>query len=159
MLGGVEDGCMLRARERNREDLSTVTGWIPDADTLNLFTGPRLQWPLTAEQLIDMELLDGFSAWIAVDEELTAVGHFDLTLDHRTARLGRVIIDPEKRGRGLAHALIHLAIARARELDADEIQLNVIAGNGPASRTYERAGFTRHPTPLRPGVERMFLAL
>lgn len=150
---------MLRARERNREDLPTVTGWIPDADALYLFTGPRLKWPLTVEQLIEMELLDGFSAWIAVDEDSVAVGHFDLTLDHRTARVGRVVIDPQKRGRGLAHALIHLAIERARELDANDLELNVVASNVPATRTYERAGFKRHPTPPRPGVERMFLTL
>lgn len=150
---------MLRVRERNRVDAATVTGWIPNAGALFLFTGPRLQWPLTSEQLIEMEVLDGFSAWIAEDVDSAVVGHFDLILDRRTARLGRVVIDPEKRGRGLAHALIELAITQAREFDADNLELNVIAGNIPAIRTYERAGFTLHTTPPRPGVQRMSLTL
>ena len=106
-----------------------------------------------------MDQLEGLTAWIVEDEDFTAAGHLDLTLDGRSARLGRVIIDPEKRGRGLAHSLIDLAIMKARELRASQLELNVIEGNLSAIRTYERAGFTARSTPVRPGVATMFLPL
>ena len=41
----------------------------------------------------------------------------------------------------MARILVGFAIAEARKLGATTLTLNVIAGNRPAIRTYERAGF------------------
>ncbi len=45
---------MLETRERNDADCEIVTSWIENAAALNLFTGPRLQWPLDPQQLAAM---------------------------------------------------------------------------------------------------------
>lgn len=146
-------------RARTPVDCETVVGWVPDAEALHLFTGPRMTWPLTSEQLSAMEG-NGFSAWMLAEEGTEAVvGHFDLTLDREAARIGRVLIDPARRGRGLAHVLIGLAIEQARELGATELRLNVIVGNEAAIRTYARAGFIEMSQSDRPEVHSMARSL
>lgn len=151
---------MSYVRRRTVADRATVVGWVPDAEALYLFTGPLLQWPLTVKQLADMEQTAGMSAWMLVDGETgSAMGHFDLIVKNHVARVGRIIIDPQGRGQGLAHTLVQLAIEQARQLGATELALNVIAGNEPAIRTYERAGFRSVPGTERPDVLAMTLTL
>jgi GNAT superfamily N-acetyltransferase len=57
-------------------------------------------------------------------------------------------VAPEYRGQGLAARLIDALLRSAREIGLTEVQLEVIAGNTRAIRTYERAGFT-HTRDLR----------
>jgi RimJ/RimL family protein N-acetyltransferase len=150
---------MFRLRRRTATDCEAVVSWIPDREALYLFTGPRLPWPLSAVQLSEMEDA-GYSAWTLVDDESDEpVGHFDLAVDGEVARIGRVCIDPTRRGQGFAHLLVGFAIDRARSLGAEELRLNVIAGNDAAIRTYERAGFTTSTRSDRPDVISMSLAL
>lgn len=146
---------MYFLRPRTHEDCVTVVSWVPDADALYLFTGPRLSWPLTVDQLSSMEE-SGLSPWMFVEDGKGGpLGHFDLVIKGEVAKIGRVLIDPEHRGRGLARELINLAIDQARLLGASELQLNVIAGNEPAVRTYLHAGFTELPQVDRPGISVM----
>lgn len=151
---------MISIRPRKDVDLDTIVGWVPDAVALYLFTGPRLTWPLSTEQLSEMESEQNLSAWIgASSSNGRPVGHFDLTQYGETFRIGRVIIDPAQRGQGLAATLVELAVAKGQVLGASRITLNVIAGNSPAIRTYERIGFRTYPTSTEPGVLSMELLL
>ena len=150
---------MLRIRQRVDADISTVVGWIADADALNMFTGPRLVWPLTIDQLAAMTATDAISAWVMIDDRADVIGHFDLALDEGTARIGRGIVDPSRRGRGYGSALVRLAIEEARALGARALTLNVVADNAPAIATYERAGFQQLPMSDRPDVRTMALTL
>lgn len=144
---------MISIRQRKNADLDTIVGWVPDAAALYLFTGPRLTWPLSTEQLSEMETEQNLSAWVgASSRNGRLVGHFDLTQHGETFRIGRVIIDPAQRGQGLAATLVALAVAKGQALGASRITLNVIAGNLPAIRTYERIGFRTSPTSTEPGV-------
>jgi ribosomal protein S18 acetylase RimI-like enzyme len=62
-------------------------------------------------------------------------------------------VAPEHRMRGVGRALMDSAIAWARGIGASALILDVTAGNGPARRLYQRAGFTPsgEEKPLRPG--------
>lgn len=132
----------LHLRRRREPDCETVVSWIDDAAALYFFTGPRIRWPIEAADLVQMGEGQGFCAWVLVDDATgDVVGHFDLTVDAGVARLGRVIVDPRRRGRRLSRTLVDHAIAVARQCDASKLSLTVIAGNEPAIRTYERAGF------------------
>jgi len=151
---------MLSIRQRISADLDTIVGWVPDAAALYLFTGPRLTWPLSTLQLSEMESDQNLSAWIGESSrDGGTVGHFDLTQHVETFRIGRVIIDPAQRGQGLAATLVALAVAKCQELGASRIALNVIAGNSPAIRTYERIGFRAFQTASEPGVLAMELLI
>jgi ribosomal protein S18 acetylase RimI-like enzyme len=73
--------------------------------------------------------------------------------------LGRLVVDPLQRRRGLGRELVHLSIETARALGADELRLNVISDNASAVRTYECAGFWALPQSDRPDVRSMTLPL
>jgi len=150
----------LRVRARNEQDVLQVVGWVPDAAALYLFSGTRLTWPLTAQQLQSMVGVDGVTSSVVVLPSGDLVGHFDLAIDASVARLGRVIVNPALRGRGLAITVVHLALAEAQQLGVEVVRLNVISTNEPAIRTYRRAGFTAVAgNPDRAGVIVMERAL
>lgn len=74
-------------------------------------------------------------------------------LDQTVAHLFQVWVAPTHRHLGVAHALLHAAIAWARAAHAQRLVLDVTCGNTPAERMYRRAGFVSmgDPQPLRPG--------
>lgn len=148
----------LALRPRRAADCIRVVEWVPDNEAMLLFTGRRLLWPLTVAQLLLMDQLPGFTAWVLTENEVP-VGHFDLTVADSEARIGRVIIDPSRRGNGLAHALIRSAVEQARAAGASSVALNVIAGNEPAIRTYRGAGFRMAADGGHPDAHRMTLTL
>ena len=128
-------------------------GWIDDEAALYLFSGSRLAWPLTAEQLQSMSATEGLAASVVVTPTGDLVAHFDLTIDGGVARLGRVVVNPALRGRGLASAVVALACTEAQRLGAAVVRLNVITANEPAIRAYTRAGFVAvEGESSRPGV-------
>lgn len=135
----------LDVRARSEPDAYEVAGWVEDARALYLFSSPRLTWPLTAEQLQDMLATEGLTAWVVVSRTGDLVAHFDLTIDGALARLGRVIVRPELRGRGLASRIANLAVEQAQLLGAEAVRLNVVTTNEPAIRAYRRANFDVRP--------------
>lgn len=132
---------MSSLRERTARDLEAIVRWIPDAAALYRFAGPRLTWPLTAQQLNDIAAVDGATAWV-MDDDGTVAGHAQLVRTDDVVRLGRVLIDPAKRGRGLGRELAALAVEQARRQGAARIDLSVLADNQPARRIYDALGFT-----------------
>lgn len=135
------DEASLSIRVREEGDVQEIVEWVPDATALYLFSGPRLRWPLTASQLQGMVTLEGLTPSVVVTSSGELVGHFDLTVAGPVARLGRVIVNPALRGRGLAGVIVNLAVAEAQRLGADVVRLTVISTNEPAVRAYRRAGF------------------
>jgi RimJ/RimL family protein N-acetyltransferase len=136
-----------------------IVSWVPDAQALYLFAGHRLSWPLTVDQLVEGEQDPERTAWVVVSASLDAIGQFELTTRERHSHLGRVLLDPTVRGRGLAHELVRLAVARASALGATSVGLRVAAGNRPAVRTYERAGFVMTEGQASSGSRAMTLDL
>ena len=83
------------------------------------------------------------AAWTAMVGE-AIVGHIELGYRRAeaTARLGRVGIAPEHRGRGLGAELVTAALDAAWELDwVQRVDLRVYTFNAPALATYRRLGF------------------
>lgn len=70
-------------------------------------------------------------------------------------------VSPQARGRGVGEALVGAVRAWAAERGSAELVLDVMPGNQPATRLYERAGFAhRGPVGPEPGAElRMALPL
>ena len=74
-----------------------------------------------------------------------AVGHASLRLDadRPSGRLGRVLVAPGARGRGVGAAMLTQVLTQAfGELGLDRVELGVFTHNGTAVRLYERFGFT-----------------
>lgn len=118
------------ARER-RWLLNTEAHWGVD--------GQR-QWIVSLERGGGLTLL-------AEDTEGEVVGWSDLArpnseLAHHTATLG-IGVAASYRGVGLGRALLERAVAEARELGVEKLELTVRARNGAAITLYESAGWER----------------
>ncbi|SDY59373.1 GNAT family N-acetyltransferase [Herbiconiux ginsengi] len=157
----------LALRRCVEADYRAILDWIPDAAELYLFTGTRLTWPLTLQQLESLAATPRWTDWTMVEASapLVPLGHVELAFvdgpdDPPTARISRVLVSPARRGRGLGGKLAALAVEKARELGAARVELAVIAGNAPAERIYAGLGFTPSSRPgKRPDVRELTLDL
>lgn len=144
-------------------DYGTLIEWLPTADALRLFTGPRLSWPLTIEQLDALERDPGRTAWTLEfpNERGVPVGHVELVASGiGYARLARVIIAPAARGHGYGLLIVRLALEKARQFGALRVGLNVLRDNGSAIAIYCRLGFADVPPPAdRTEIRSMELVL
>lgn len=139
---------MFSLRRRTKSDAEKIVTWIPDARALYNFAGPRMKWPVDARQIAASDRTDGILAWVLVEND-EPVGHFHIVLPQAgvdTPRLGRVILKPDYRGKGLSSELLTRALEQASRLQCTELELLVEHDNLPAIAAYEAAGFTRVPT-------------
>lgn len=149
----------MELREFVASDGALLQAWIRNPDELLLWAGPTFTWPLCEDQIADYEKESAGAdrlTWTAIDPSTgSPVGHASVKFaDAGVGRLGRILIDPARRGHGLGDALVAATLAHAfEELDLARIELGVFAHNIPALRLYHRHGFTSHT--LLPGVERI----
>ncbi len=75
-----------------------------------------------------------------------AVVAFTWTLEHggATAWLDELFVLPAHRGRGVGRALLHRALAIAKDHGCAAVDLEVDADHARAERLYEREGFAPH---------------
>jgi [ribosomal protein S18]-alanine N-acetyltransferase len=119
--------------------------------------------PLTAADLPALELLErelfGAGAWSAamLAEELVGpgrwyvgveidgilAGYAGLWFDGDDAQVMTIGTATTHQGHGLGREMLAALVARARELGAASVLLEVRVDNEPALRLYERAGFER----------------
>jgi ribosomal protein S18 acetylase RimI-like enzyme len=158
---GVTESPTLILRGREDTDLPAVVEWVPDREALHLFAASSLAWPLTPKQLAEVGEATGRTSWLLVDaaNPSAPLAHADLTVLGDRARIGRVIVDPASRGRGLGATLVRLLIEEARLVGCVRIDLLVIDGNAPAFRTYEGLGFSYDPGSDVDGMVAMTLEL
>lgn len=133
-------------------DIEPLLGWIGSLKELLFWTASSFGYPLTREH-IQQHLRDCAArgdrlVFKAVDSENgEAVGYVELgALDfrNRSARIGRVLIAPAARGRGLGEAMVRAALAYAFEvLRVHRAELGVFDANPRALALYERVGFRR----------------
>ncbi len=138
----------MRLRPLAIQDCETLLSWIPSADALFQWSGPwDFRWPLDHGQLRrDLTAASEHRHLLAAvepgNEEL--VGHVMLTIqpEHRIAVVGRVLVDPARRGEGLGTALMQEIVRIAFDrLGLHRLQLGVYDFNLGAIACYQRVGF------------------
>ncbi|MET9639189.1 MULTISPECIES: GNAT family N-acetyltransferase [Streptomyces] len=119
-------------------DAPTLRSWLSGPTDLMTWAGPNFRWPLDDAQLIAYAAEPGRRTWTGVSPDGTPLGHVSLA----DGRLGRVLIAPGARGRGLGERLVSLAVSVGfDELALPEIALGVWTHNTAALRIYEKLGF------------------
>ncbi|MFG2582796.1 GNAT family N-acetyltransferase [Streptomyces malaysiensis] len=147
---------MIELRAFTLADAGVIVSWISGPVELLMWAGPGFRWPLDDPQLAAYAVEPGRRTWMGVGPEGRLVGHASLRLaaDGLSARLGRVLVAPDARGRGYGTGLLTqvLTLAFAR-LGLERVELGVFARNGNAVRLYERLGF--RVDQVLPDVERV----
>jgi predicted GNAT family N-acyltransferase len=117
---------------------ATGSGDVEDAFRVRerVFCGEQ---GVTREEELD-GLDDGALHLVAFDPDRTrVVGTLRLLVDDGKARVGRVAVERDWRGRGIASRMLDIALARARDRGCEQVRL---AAQLEATGLYERAGFS-----------------
>lgn len=123
---------------RPATDAPLLRSWITSRAELVTWAGNGFSWPLDDAQLAAYATEPGRRTWTALTPAGDPVGHVSLA----GSRLGRVLIAPAARGRGLGESLVTLALtAGFGELGLAAIDLGVWAHNTAALRIYQKLGF------------------
>jgi len=144
---------MLRLRTYKPSDASTIISWCKDESTFRKWTANKYDtFPITEVDMNhkyidnngDCTEPDNFYPMTAFDEDGIA-GHLIMRFtdsDKTTLRLGFVILDDTKRGRGYGKEMIRLSLKYAFEiLRVDKVTIGVFENNMPAYYCYKAAGF------------------
>ena len=133
-------------------DFDYVRQWITDARTHAMWCANRLPYPFSCSDfdsfLREHAVLSGDRPYTALSDDGTPVGFFCYTLNSDTGEgmLKFVVVDSERRGRGIGQEMLALAVRKAFENGAEAVQLYVFAQNARAKHCYEKVGFTERRT-------------
>ncbi len=134
-------------REYTDSDFEVLNAWITDSETLFRFSGPDWDFPLTREQLnayISAHPLRQFYMGLQ-NGEAFAFGEI-ITGDEFSPRLGRLIVDRNKRSRGLGQTFVNALISECIKRHASSrIFLFVLEDNKEAIACYQKCGFEFSP--------------
>lgn len=116
--------------------------WISSQAQLHEWAGPNVTYPCTAHTLMIDFKVSTLLSFALVDNQnnLMAFGQCYERVKH--CHLGRLIVAPEFRGKGLVAKLIDLlSIVGCREFNTDVCSLFVLKANNAAIKAYQRIGF------------------
>jgi ribosomal-protein-alanine N-acetyltransferase len=133
----------VRLRETRQSDYDVIASWIPDADACLRWAGPRVGFPFSVEELTQILTAAG-SAGVCLeadDEDPCGFGQY-WSRDDETVHLGRLIVAPACRGKGLGRELCVRLIRRVVDVTgARAITLRVYRDNMTAVTLYQSLGF------------------
>lgn len=135
----------LRLREVTRADAEELYHWRMDDRSRTMFRSTE-RVPFAGHlAFIDRYFQeDNTDRWFVIEEDGRKVGTITLygfSADGAEAEWGRLVVDPEQRGRGYASRALRLLIAHARALGVRRLRCEVLEGNAVAESLYRHAGF------------------
>jgi RimJ/RimL family protein N-acetyltransferase len=139
---------ILTLRPFQEDEFRYLCAWFPNEQALVQWGGPDARFPLDCAQLWDM-LREGegdhprrwlFSGLRGSD----LIGHAQVALDwrHGVARLSRIAISPEFRGKRLSGPFLQKVLDHIfAHPEFERIELNVYTFNTTAISAYRKLGF------------------
>ena len=123
-------------------DIVQIMSWFPDAESTDIWGGPRFRFPFSMQSFREDLRLDEMASWAlrGPDGVLAAFGQSY----ERSGRghLARLVANPVMRGQGAGKRLIQQIISRLEASHAyDEYSLFVYRHNEPAFWCYRALGF------------------
>lgn len=145
----------LTLRTYQPSDAAMIASWLKSEYLMRQWCADRYdRYPVMPEDINSYheKYIDGQqSRALTMTDGDEIVGYITLRTpadDSTEQRLGFVIVDDSKRGRGLGNALVSMAVKYAfEELGATKVSLVVFENNPSAIHCYEAAGFHRVSLP------------
>jgi ribosomal-protein-alanine N-acetyltransferase len=132
-------------REPTASDYEAVALWVPDAAAGLRWAGPRLPFPFATPDLPSLLTVPGGgeSSYCLIDESGNPCGfgqHW--VLQPGAVHLGRIIVAPDARGRGIGRVLCQrLILAALGSTSAEAVTLRAYRDNLAAVGLYSSLGF------------------
>jgi RimJ/RimL family protein N-acetyltransferase len=122
-----------------------LINWAKDEETLFLFAGLGMTYPLTNKQMDDyFSKNPDLKPYLGLDSERNPVAFGEIIhQDEQSSRLGHLIIgESQKRGKGFGQAFIKALNQKAKaSLAIQKMELYVLEGNAAAIHCYLKSGF------------------
>jgi len=138
---------------------AVIAGWLDSPAATLRWAGPGVPFPLPADDAFAAALaLPSRPGWALLDADGTCVGfgQYWRTTPGST-HLGRIIVSPQERGRGMGRILMRALCAEAvRHTDAVQLTLKVYRDNPVAVALYRDLGFVASEEASTP--ELLFMA-
>ncbi|WOX07209.1 GNAT family N-acetyltransferase [Microbulbifer pacificus] len=122
--------------------LAALMGWIDSEVDCRQWGGPEFRYPFDTQSFSTDSRWRELPSFVVLDAqgEPLAFGQFYRRLN--CCHLGRLIVAPHARGRGVGQQLIRQLAAQAKEvLRLEQCSLFVLKNNRAAKALYEKMGF------------------
>lgn len=133
----------MQLKPVTRDQVEQMMRWFPDRRSCEIWGGPKFRFPFTRTTFFEDICVGDLPSYALLDDK-SFVGFGQYYRRVGRYHVGRLVISPEHRSRGLGAWLIGSLVARARgDFVASECSLFVLPDNIPAVRLYEKLGFVR----------------
>lgn len=137
---------MLRLRPYKNKDAETIVGWLEDERTFRYWCANKYSnYPISAADMNDFYLVQEHIFPMTAVDETGIAGHVTFRYadpEKKDIRLGFVVVDPARRGKGYGREMVRLAAKYAVTfMGAEKVSLTVFEKNTRAYACYLAAGF------------------
>jgi GNAT superfamily N-acetyltransferase len=138
----------------NGDFARVLAGWVRSRMDATLFAGTNFPWPVSADAFLAMTHEPGRDVRVLLDTESQPVATGSILItSQECARIGRVLVDPARRGEGFGRSIMRALIVEvSAQPHVRLIRLGVYQRNAAARTLYESLGFKATPTPGRTAV-------
>lgn len=156
---------VVSLREVTLADARALYRWRSDPRSRDCFRATTLGSYESHLRFVQRHLAsDSRDRWFVIEAEGRPVGSialYDFAEDSRSAEWGRLVVDPDLRGRGYGRRALELLIDLARKLGLDRLRCEVLVGNTRAEGLYRSLGFveTRRESVAGRHFQHLHLAL
>ncbi|HHA2858890.1 GNAT family N-acetyltransferase [Stenotrophomonas maltophilia] len=125
------------------QDYALIAAWLDSAAGTLCWAGPGVPYPLPPDRFERVLQLRERPGWLLLDASDQRVGFGQAwSTQPGTVHLGRLLVAPQARGRGLGRGLVQALIVQALQADAVErLTLRVYRDNAAAVALYRSLGF------------------
>jgi ribosomal-protein-alanine N-acetyltransferase len=126
-------------------DYISLATWIPDAASCLRWAGPKVPFPFQADRLAELLQVDqSVSYCLAHGDGIPVAFAQHWVITPGAVHLGRILVDPHRRGQGIGRVLCTQLIAAAlAHTQANSATLRVYTDNLGARQLYQSLGFVR----------------
>lgn len=147
----------MRLTQPSDEHFIELMSWFSSEDELSTWSGPNFRYPFNLNSFksdLKLNTLTSFSL-ISSCGDLLAFGQYYLRLGK--CHLGRLVVNPHFRGKGIAsHLISQLSTLGKSDLGTNSCSLFVLAHNESAIRAYTKLGFSMADYPEKIPLENCF---
>ena len=128
--------------------VESLRSFFSNHSEISQWAGPNFRYPHTTQTFLEDLRYQELSSYSLINDsgELLAFGQYYQRLIH--CHLGRLVVNPQLRGLGLAKVLIkELSIIGQKDLCLSSLSLFVLDNNKPAKNLYKTLGFKEKSYP------------
>ena len=130
-------------REFRESDAQEVAGWPTSVEEVRLWAGRDPGWPVDTSVFLRWHADSAVKPYVLCDGD-EPVGYGEVWIDEpeQEVELARIVVSPDRRGRGVGRLLVRLLLERATSFELPEAFVRVVPENGAALACYRGAGFS-----------------